>query len=158
MNKNKKVLSNWATKISITSKSNSAMEIKFTSAPRYFNTLIIFNQSMANIISSYQGSTQQLKQHPHRDRMCSKWGTYWVKVIKQNEYHIFKSQSFLILIYVKVPDVTNSQLRDLLEKQGTEHKQAKQLIPSLQRQITSLTGQLQYLAEDLAEVAFVFLF
>ncbi|XP_075505563.1 uncharacterized protein LOC142542682 [Primulina tabacum] len=49
-------------------------------------------------------------------------------------------------------DVTNSQLHGLLEKQGTELKQAKQLIPSLQRQITSLTGQLQYLAEDLAEV------
>ncbi|XP_073300933.1 uncharacterized protein [Primulina huaijiensis] len=50
------------------------------------------------------------------------------------------------------PDVTNSQLQDLLEKQGTELNQAKQLIPSLQRQITSLTGQLQYFAADLAEV------
>ncbi|CAA3025408.1 Hypothetical predicted protein [Olea europaea subsp. europaea] len=46
----------------------------------------------------------------------------------------------------------NSQLQELLEKQGSELQQAKQLIPSLQRQVTSLTGQLQYLAEDLAEV------
>ncbi|KAL6992911.1 hypothetical protein U1Q18_011029 [Sarracenia purpurea var. burkii] len=50
------------------------------------------------------------------------------------------------------PDVMNSQLQVLLEKQGSELKQAKQLIPSLQRQVTSLTGQLQWLAEDLAEV------
>ncbi|GFY90671.1 hypothetical protein Acr_07g0008680 [Actinidia rufa] len=50
------------------------------------------------------------------------------------------------------PDVMNSQLQELLEKQGLELKQAKQLIPSLQRQVTSLTGQLQCLAEDLAEV------
>ncbi|KAK4439456.1 hypothetical protein Salat_0280500 [Sesamum alatum] len=50
------------------------------------------------------------------------------------------------------PDVMNSQLQDLLEKQGSELKQAKQLIPSLQRQVTSLTGKLQCLAEDLAEV------
>ncbi|KAK4707511.1 hypothetical protein R3W88_028436 [Solanum pinnatisectum] len=50
------------------------------------------------------------------------------------------------------PDVTNSQVHDLLEKQGSELKQAKQLIPNLQRQVTSLTGQLQCLAEDLAEV------
>ncbi|KAM7525294.1 hypothetical protein LguiA_015196 [Lonicera macranthoides] len=49
------------------------------------------------------------------------------------------------------PDVINSQLQGLLEKQGSELKQAKQLIPNLQRQVTSLTGQLQYLAEDLAE-------
>ncbi|KAF2306056.1 hypothetical protein GH714_010656 [Hevea brasiliensis] len=49
------------------------------------------------------------------------------------------------------PDVMNSQLQELLEKQGSELKQAKQLIPSLQRQVTSLTGQLQCLAEDLAE-------
>ncbi|KAM4101640.1 hypothetical protein ACB094_05G159300 [Castanea mollissima] len=50
------------------------------------------------------------------------------------------------------PDVLNSQLQGLLEKQNSELKQAKQLIPTLQRQVTSLTGQLQYLAEDLAEV------
>ncbi|CAA0818002.1 Unknown protein [Striga hermonthica] len=50
------------------------------------------------------------------------------------------------------PDVLNSQLQDLLDKQGSELKQAKQLIPSLQKQVTSLTGQLQCLAEDLAEV------
>ncbi|XP_016440825.1 uncharacterized protein LOC107766545 [Nicotiana tabacum] len=53
---------------------------------------------------------------------------------------------------VLFPDVMNSQLQDLLEKQGSELIQAKQLIPSLQRQVTSLTGQLQCLAEDLAEV------
>ncbi|KAG8385855.1 hypothetical protein BUALT_Bualt03G0088600 [Buddleja alternifolia] len=50
------------------------------------------------------------------------------------------------------PDVTNSQLHNILEKQGSELKQAKQLIPSLQKQVSSLTGQLQWLAEDLAEV------
>ncbi|KAK1403153.1 Thyroid receptor-interacting protein like [Heracleum sosnowskyi] len=50
------------------------------------------------------------------------------------------------------PDVLGSQLQDLLEKQGSELKQAKQLIPSLQRQVTSLTGQLHFLAEDLKEV------
>jgi hypothetical protein len=53
------------------------------------------------------------------------------------------------------PDVMNSQLQELLEKQGSELKQAKQLIPSLQRQVTSLTGQLQCLADDLAEVGFI---
>ncbi|RXH99482.1 hypothetical protein DVH24_011807 [Malus domestica] len=50
------------------------------------------------------------------------------------------------------PDVMNSQLQELLEKQGSELKQAKQVIPNLQRQVCSLTGQLQCLAEDLAEV------
>ncbi|CAN4114629.1 unnamed protein product [Withania somnifera] len=50
------------------------------------------------------------------------------------------------------PDVMNSQVQDLLDKQGSELKQAKQLIPNLQRQVTSLTGKLQCLAEDLAEV------
>jgi hypothetical protein len=50
------------------------------------------------------------------------------------------------------PDTMNSQLQELLEQQGSELKQAKQLIPTLQKQVTSLTGQLQYLAEDLAEV------
>ncbi|XP_057765067.1 uncharacterized protein LOC130985908 [Salvia miltiorrhiza] len=53
---------------------------------------------------------------------------------------------------VLFPDVMNSQVQNLLEKQGSELKQAKQLIPNLQRQVTSLTGQLQSLAEDLAEV------
>ncbi|KAL2475768.1 hypothetical protein Adt_36504 [Abeliophyllum distichum] len=53
---------------------------------------------------------------------------------------------------VLFPDVMNSQFQKLLEKQGSEMKQAKHLIPSLQRQVTSLTGQLQCLAEDLAEV------
>ncbi|KAK9151274.1 hypothetical protein Syun_009583 [Stephania yunnanensis] len=50
------------------------------------------------------------------------------------------------------PDVMNSQLHYLLEKQGSELKQAKQVIPTLQQQVTSLTGQLQCLADDLAEV------
>ncbi|XP_010907588.1 uncharacterized protein [Elaeis guineensis] len=50
------------------------------------------------------------------------------------------------------PDVMNSQLQELLEKQGSELKQAKQVIPSLQRQVSSLTGQIQCLAEGLAEV------
>ncbi|GMH15752.1 hypothetical protein Nepgr_017593 [Nepenthes gracilis] len=50
------------------------------------------------------------------------------------------------------PDEMNNQLQELLEKQGSELKQAKQVIPTLQRQITSLTGQLQILSEDLAEV------
>lgn len=53
---------------------------------------------------------------------------------------------------VLFPEDINSQLQDILEKQGSELKQAKQLIPTLQRQVTSLTGQLQCLAEDLAEV------
>ncbi|KAJ8759856.1 hypothetical protein K2173_009957 [Erythroxylum novogranatense] len=50
------------------------------------------------------------------------------------------------------PDAMNSQLQDLLEQQGSELKQAKQLIPTLQKQVTSLTGQLKCLADDLAEV------
>lgn len=50
------------------------------------------------------------------------------------------------------PEVMNSQLQELVEKQGSELKEAKQVIPSLQQQVSSLTGQLQSLAEDLAEV------
>ncbi|KAJ0960880.1 hypothetical protein J5N97_001230 [Dioscorea zingiberensis] len=50
------------------------------------------------------------------------------------------------------PDEMNSQLQVMLEEQGSELKQAKKLIPSLQKQVSSLTGQLQCLAEDLAEV------
>ncbi|KAF3451856.1 hypothetical protein FNV43_RR07952 [Rhamnella rubrinervis] len=53
---------------------------------------------------------------------------------------------------VLFPDVMNSQLQEVLEKQSSELKQAKQLIPTLQRQVTSLTGQLQCIADDLAEV------
>ncbi|KAJ1428659.1 hypothetical protein SESBI_08760 [Sesbania bispinosa] len=53
---------------------------------------------------------------------------------------------------VLFPDVMNSQLHELLERQGSELKQAKQVIPTLQQQVSSLTGQLQSLAEDLAEV------
>ncbi|KAH7841595.1 hypothetical protein Vadar_031893 [Vaccinium darrowii] len=45
-------------------------------------------------------------------------------------------------------DVMNSQLQDLLEKQGSELKQGKQLIPRLKQQVTSLIGQLQWLAEE----------
>lgn len=59
---------------------------------------------------------------------------------------------------VLFPDVMNSQLQELLEKQGSELKQAKQVIPSLQRQVTSLTGQIQCLAEGLAEVRFLMMF
>ncbi|KAG7012643.1 hypothetical protein SDJN02_25395 [Cucurbita argyrosperma subsp. argyrosperma] len=50
------------------------------------------------------------------------------------------------------PDVMNSQLQGILEKQDSELKQAKQIIPTLQKQVTTLTGQLYSLAEDLAEV------
>ncbi|KAL7593745.1 hypothetical protein Lser_V15G31956 [Lactuca serriola] len=50
------------------------------------------------------------------------------------------------------PDVMNTQLQGLLNQQDSELKHAKQIIPTLQRQVTSLTGQLQCLAEDLAEV------
>ncbi|CAL1386005.1 unnamed protein product [Linum trigynum] len=53
---------------------------------------------------------------------------------------------------VLFPDLSNSELQDILEQQGSELKQAKTLIPNLQRQVTSLTGQLQCLAEGLAEV------
>ncbi|XP_071725149.1 uncharacterized protein [Rutidosis leptorrhynchoides] len=53
---------------------------------------------------------------------------------------------------VLFPESANLQLQELVEKQGSELKQAKQVIPTLQRQVTSLTGQLQFLAEDLAEV------
>ncbi|KAG6394152.1 hypothetical protein SASPL_144732 [Salvia splendens] len=55
-------------------------------------------------------------------------------------------------IVVLFPDAVNSQVHDFLEKQGVELKQAKQLIPNLQRQVTSLTGKLQSLAQDLAEL------
>lgn len=50
------------------------------------------------------------------------------------------------------PDVMSTQLQGLLNQQDSELKHAKQIIPTLQRQVTSLTGQLQCLAEDLAEV------
>ncbi|XP_052180754.1 uncharacterized protein LOC127793959 isoform X2 [Diospyros lotus] len=53
---------------------------------------------------------------------------------------------------VLFPDETHPQVQEVLEKQGSELKQAKQLIPNLQRQVTSLTGQLEFLARDLAEV------
>ncbi|KAI3510325.1 hypothetical protein L1887_17225 [Cichorium endivia] len=44
------------------------------------------------------------------------------------------------------PDLTNSQ------QDCSELKEAKELIPNLQSQVTSLTGQLQCLAHDLAQV------
>ncbi|KAJ6823715.1 uncharacterized protein M6B38_127650 [Iris pallida] len=50
------------------------------------------------------------------------------------------------------PDVINTQLHDLLEKQGSELKHARQVIPSLQEQVASLTGKLRCVADDLAEV------
>lgn len=55
------------------------------------------------------------------------------------------------------PDVMNSQLQELLEKQGSELTEAKQVIPALQKQVSSLTGQLQSLAEDLAEVYILYI-
>lgn len=55
------------------------------------------------------------------------------------------------------PDVMNSQLQELVEKQGSELKEAKQVIPALQQQVSSLTGQLQSLAEDLAEVCITYI-
>ncbi|XP_057545237.1 uncharacterized protein LOC130824317 [Amaranthus tricolor] len=53
---------------------------------------------------------------------------------------------------VLFPEEMNLQLENLLKKQGSELKQARQVIPTLQRQISSLTGQLQCLSEDIAEV------
>ncbi|XVE87649.1 hypothetical protein DITRI_Ditri19aG0004700 [Diplodiscus trichospermus] len=50
------------------------------------------------------------------------------------------------------PDVMNAQLQDVVDKQGSELTLDKQIIPTLQRQVTSLTGQLQCLAQDLAQV------
>lgn len=47
------------------------------------------------------------------------------------------------------PDVTNSQSQ---QQDDSELKEAKEIIPTLQKQVTSLTGQLQSLAHDLAEV------
>ncbi|KAK8517226.1 hypothetical protein V6N12_032422 [Hibiscus sabdariffa] len=53
---------------------------------------------------------------------------------------------------VLFPDTMNSQLQELVETQGSELTQAKQLIPTLQRQVTSLTEQLQCLALDLHQM------
>ncbi|CAH9086082.1 unnamed protein product [Cuscuta europaea] len=50
------------------------------------------------------------------------------------------------------PDAVNSKMQEVMENQATELRQARQIIPNLQRQVTSLTDKLQYLAEDLAEV------
>ncbi|KAL4368637.1 hypothetical protein GQ457_05G031240 [Hibiscus cannabinus] len=50
------------------------------------------------------------------------------------------------------PDTMNSQLQEVVKTQGSELTQAKQLIPTLQRQVTSLTEQLQCLALDLHQM------
>ncbi|KAF6153731.1 hypothetical protein GIB67_000964 [Kingdonia uniflora] len=50
------------------------------------------------------------------------------------------------------PDVTSSHLQEIFEKRGSELKHSKEVIPSLQRQVTSLTGQLQCLADEIEEV------
>lgn len=50
--------------------------------------------------------------------------------------------------------MNNNQVQELLERQGSELKQAKQMIPALQRQVNSLTDQLQCLADGLAEVPY----
>ncbi len=50
--------------------------------------------------------------------------------------------------------VDSPRLHELLEKQGRELKQARQVIPNLQEQVTSLTTQLKCLAEGLAEVGY----
>ncbi|CAH1429574.1 unnamed protein product [Lactuca virosa] len=47
------------------------------------------------------------------------------------------------------PEVTNSQSQ---QEDDSELKEVKEIIPTLQKQVTSLTGQLQSLAHDLAEV------
>jgi DNA repair exonuclease SbcCD ATPase subunit len=53
---------------------------------------------------------------------------------------------------VLFPEETNLQMQDLVEKQGEELKQAKQVIPTLQMEISSLTAHLHCLALDLAQV------
>ncbi|XP_020591792.1 uncharacterized protein LOC110032485 [Phalaenopsis equestris] len=53
---------------------------------------------------------------------------------------------------VLFPDVLNPQLQELFERQGSEFKEARKIIPCLQKQVSSLTGKIQCLAVDLAEV------
>lgn len=53
---------------------------------------------------------------------------------------------------VLFPDETNLQMHQLVEKQGEEIKKAKQVIPALQKEVSSLTAHLQCLALDLAQV------
>ncbi|CAA6653606.1 unnamed protein product [Spirodela intermedia] len=50
------------------------------------------------------------------------------------------------------PNAANGPLQVLQENQGPELQEANQVIPTLQKQVRSLTGQLQSLVEDLAEV------
>lgn len=47
---------------------------------------------------------------------------------------------------------TNGPQQLLGDNQGPELQEANQVIPTLQKQVRSLTGQLQSLVEDLAEV------
>ncbi|KAJ1701559.1 hypothetical protein LUZ63_001338 [Rhynchospora breviuscula] len=53
---------------------------------------------------------------------------------------------------VLFPEETNMQMQYLVEKQGEELQQAKQVIPALQREVSSLTAHLHCLALDLAQV------
>ncbi|KAI0527211.1 hypothetical protein KFK09_002810 [Dendrobium nobile] len=50
------------------------------------------------------------------------------------------------------PDLINPQFHELFERQGSELKEARKIIPCLQKQVSSLTGKIQCLAVDLAEV------
>ncbi|KAK8919162.1 hypothetical protein KSP39_PZI021302 [Platanthera zijinensis] len=50
------------------------------------------------------------------------------------------------------PDVINPRIQDMLERQGSELKEARKIIPSLQQQVSSHAGQIQCLVEALAEV------
>ncbi|KZV51241.1 hypothetical protein F511_05898 [Dorcoceras hygrometricum] len=115
-------------------------------------TLFLYNVAAQSAPIIPHGQPDQAAQRQQLDvRELPTWSPIPVEklkdlCLKQREEIKYLKNAILF------PDVNNSQLQDLLEKQGTELKQAKQLIPNLQRQITSLTGQLQYLAEDLAEV------
>ncbi|KAJ3705963.1 hypothetical protein LUZ61_009668 [Rhynchospora tenuis] len=53
---------------------------------------------------------------------------------------------------VLFPEETSMQMQYLVEKQGEELEQAKQVIPALQREVSSLTAHLHCLALDLAQV------
>ncbi|KAF3784849.1 hypothetical protein EJ110_NYTH29422 [Nymphaea thermarum] len=53
---------------------------------------------------------------------------------------------------ILLPDISTLQLEKLLEKQGLELRHAREVIPNLQEQVSSLTGQIRSLAEGLAEV------
>ncbi|KAJ4812586.1 structural maintenance of chromosomes protein [Rhynchospora pubera] len=53
---------------------------------------------------------------------------------------------------VLFPEETNMQMQYLVEKQGEDLEQAKQVIPALQREVSSLTAHFHCLALDLAQV------